>query len=178
VSRTRSFDRVLHGLGIRFVGQTVARILAHRLRSFESLAAADTAAIEAIDGIGPRIAESVHRFFSDERTKGLVRRLIDAGITSEMPEAPESEALPFFTGKTFVLTGALRMFTRDRAKEMIERCGGKVTGSVSKKTDYVLAGEDAGSKLDKAAALGVAVIDEEIFLKQLPESMRTSEDAV
>ncbi|MBE0645128.1 MAG: NAD-dependent DNA ligase LigA [Bacteroidetes bacterium] len=177
-SKSKAFDRALHGLGIRFVGQGVARILAQKLRSFDALMVAEIDQLEAIDGIGPRIAESVHRFFSDRRTLALVHRLMASGVTSEMPETATSETLPFFEGKNFVLTGALRMFTRDHAKELIERFGGKVTGSVSKKTDYVLAGADAGSKLDKAASLGISVIDETAFLSQLPESMRTSEDAV
>ncbi|MFZ1729278.1 MAG: NAD-dependent DNA ligase LigA [Bacteroidota bacterium] len=172
-SKQQSFDRVLHALGIRFVGQIVARLIAQRFRSFEALEEIDQAQIVAVDGIGPRIAESVHRFFRDDRTKELVHRLIAAGITAEMPEEEESESLPFFEGKTFVLTGTLNSFTRDEAKVLIERYGGKVTGSVSKKTDMLLAGDDAGSKLDKATALGVVVIDEDLFLKQLPEPLST-----
>jgi DNA ligase (NAD+) len=173
-SKQRSFDRVLHALGIRFVGQGVARLLATHFRSFARLRDAEVADMLTVDGVGPRIAESVRRFFQDGHTRELVRRLIAAGVTSEMPELPESERLPFFEGKTFVLTGALSRFTRDRAKEIIETHGGKVTGSVSKKTDMLLAGEDSGSKLEKAVALGVPVITEEEFMMQIPDTEKPS----
>lgn len=173
-SKQRSFDRVLHALGIRFVGQGVARLLAIHLRSIAGLMDAEISDMLAIDGIGPRIAESVRRFFQDPHTRELVQRLLAAGVTSEMPEQPESERLPFFEGKTFVLTGSLSRFTRDQAKGIIERHGGKVSGSVSKKTDMLLAGEDAGSKLEKAVALGVPVLTEEEFLMQLPDTDKPS----
>lgn len=173
-SKSRSFDRVLHALGIRFVGQGVARLLAMHFRSFARMMDAEPAEMLTIDGVGPRIAESVRRFFQDSHTRELVRRLVSCGVTSEMPEHAESERLPFFEGRTFVLTGALSRFTRDQAKDIIERHGGKVTGSVSKKTDMVLAGEDAGSKLEKAVALGVPLLTEEEFMMQLPETEKPS----
>ncbi|MFA6232559.1 MAG: NAD-dependent DNA ligase LigA [Bacteroidota bacterium] len=176
--KMRSFDRVLHALGIRFVGETVARILAQHIRSFTELIDVDPGRIKGIDGIGPRIAESVHRFFSDDRTRELVHRLIQAGVASEMPKMGISESLPYFSGKTFVLTGTLNRFTREEAKTLIERFGGKVTGTVSKKTDMLLAGADSGSKLEKAVSLGVAVIDEIEFILHIPETMRTSEEIV
>ena len=173
-SKQRSFDRVLHALGIRFVGQGVARLLAMRFRSVAGLMDAEISDMLAIDGIGPRIAESVRRFFQDPHTRELVQRLLAAGVTREMPEPPESDRLPFFEGKTFVLTGALSRLTRDQAKGIIERHGGKVSGSVSKKTDMLLAGEDAGSKLEKAVALGVPVLSEEEFIMQLPDTKKPS----
>jgi DNA ligase (NAD+) len=176
--KSRSFDRVLYALGIRFVGQTVARLIAQQVRSFSALMEIEIGRIVAVDGLGPRIAESVYRFFRDPRTAELVHRLLKAGVTSEMPEEDYSESLPFFDGKTFVLTGKLLRFQRDDAKALIERFGGKVTSSVSKKTDILLAGEDAGSKLAKAIALGVVVIDETIFLEQIPDSLSTKEEIV
>ncbi len=176
--KSRPFDRVLHGLGIRFVGQSVARILARCFRSFDALVAAEVERIAAVDGIGPGIAASVFRFFHDQRTLELVHRLREHGVTAAVADEPSVLTLPFFAGKSFVLTGTLRRYTRDQAKELIERFGGKVTGSVSRKTDIVLAGTEAGSKLEKAAALGVTVIDESEFIMQLPESSITSEDVV
>jgi DNA ligase (NAD+) len=173
-SKERTFDRVLHALGIRFVGQSVARLLAGHFRSFDALSNATFDDIVAVDGVGPGIAASVRRFFDDGLTCALVHRLVDAGVASEMPAKAEVERLPFFDGKTFVLTGAMHRFTRDQAKALIERFGGKVTASVSGKTDFLLAGEDAGSKLEKATTLGVAVINEEDFVMQIPEYLRTT----
>jgi DNA ligase (NAD+) len=176
--RTRPFDRVLHALGIRFVGQSVARVLARSLRSFDALFEAETERIAAVEGIGPGIASSVYRFFHDPRTRELVHRLQEAGITAAIADDPSTRSMPFFSGRTFVLTGTLQRFTRDQAKALIERFGGKVTGSVSRKTDVVLAGAEAGSKLEKAEALGVPVIEESEFIMQIPESSLTSEDMV
>lgn len=168
-SKTRSLDRVIHALGIRFVGQSVARLLATHFRSLEALERADEEALLAVEGIGPRIAETVMRFFHDEETRTLVHRLTAAGVTDAMENTQEA-GHPFFTGRTFVLTGTLARMTRDEARAHIERRGGKVTGSVSKKTDVVIAGEAAGSKLEKARRLDVPVMEEDAFLEQLTES--------
>ena len=169
-SKQATLDRVVHALGIRFVGQSVARLLANRFRSMSALMDAREEDMLQIDGVGPRIAESVRRFFDDPHSRGLAERLIASGVHSEMATEEPGTRLAFFDGKTFVLTGALQTLTRDQAKALIERYGGKVTGSVSKKTDVVLAGAEAGSKLEKANALGIAVIDEETFRSQLPEA--------
>lgn len=168
-SKSRPFDRLLHALGIRFAGLSVSRLLARHFGSMTALMEAHPDDMTAIDGVGPRIAESVHRFFHDPHLRDLVHRLIDAGVTHAMPRAAEVPRLPFFEGRSFVLTGTLQRFTREQAKELIERYGGKVSTSVSRKTAVVLAGADSGSKRDKAVALGVPIIDEEEFLIQLPE---------
>ncbi|MCB2204311.1 NAD-dependent DNA ligase LigA [bacterium] len=168
-SKQKPLERVIHALGIRFVGQSVARLLAQHFRSLDALERADTEELVAVDGIGPRIADTVQHFFREEATRSLVRQLIDAGVTHEMADDAREEH-PFFSGKTFVLTGTLTSMTRDDARGLIERYGGKVTGSVSKKTDAVLAGASAGSKLEKAEKLGIAIIDEDRFLAELPES--------
>ncbi|MDX9757965.1 MAG: NAD-dependent DNA ligase LigA [Bacteroidota bacterium] len=169
-STQRPFDRLLHAMGIRFVGSSVARLLARHFGSLTALMDAEPAHMTAIDGVGPRIAESVHRFFRDPHMRNLTQRLIAAGVTHTMAQAVDDARLPFFAGRTFVLTGTLQHFTRDQAKALIERYGGTVSGSVSKNTAVVLAGMDAGSKREKARALGVPIIDEEEFLMQLPET--------
>ena len=165
-SLSRPFDRVLHAIGIRFVGQGVARILAENFPSFDALAAASAEELQRVEGIGPRIAESVRAFFQNEESADMIARLTAAGVTSQ-GEARHIEQHPFFAGKTFVVTGTLQRYTRDEAKAIIERLGGKVAGSVSKKTSAVLAGEAAGSKLEKAQALGIKIIDEDEFVSHI-----------
>jgi DNA ligase (NAD+) len=166
-SKTRAFDRVLHALGIRYVGQEVARVLARAMHSFTALATASTDALESIDGIGPRIAESVVRFFRDEHAQRIVARLVAAGVTAEAAGDAPAARDPYFDGRTFVLTGTLGTMTRDDAAALIIARGGKVSSSVSKKTYAVIAGDAAGSKLEKALALGVQVLDESTFLAQV-----------
>ncbi len=162
-SKSRPFDRVLHAIGIRFVGQGVARVLAERFPSFDLLAAATLEELQLAEGIGPRIAESVVAFFGNPESVAMVEKLREAGVTSR-GEARIIESHPFFEGKTFVITGTLTRFTRDEAKAAIERMGGKVAGSVSARTSVVLAGEAAGSKLEKARTLGIQIIDEDEFV--------------
>lgn len=163
-SKHRPLARLLFGLGIRHVGETVARDLVAHHASLAELAAATGESLEAIDGVGPIVAESVVEWFADAANQQTVERLRQLGVNTErLPEervaaGPDAEAP--FAGKTVVLTGTLPTLTRPQAKAQIEAAGGKVTGSVSKKTDYLVAGEAAGSKLDKARDLGVAVIDE------------------
>ncbi|MDT8322779.1 MAG: NAD-dependent DNA ligase LigA [Bacteroidota bacterium] len=168
-SKSRTLDRVIYALGIRFVGQSVARLLAAHFRSIDALEKADEEALLVIDGVGPRIASTVLRFFADEGTRSLVHRLVASGVNAETAISND-EQHDFFTGRTFVLTGTLARMTRDEARARIERYGGKVSGSVSKQTDIVVAGESAGSKLEKARRLGIDVIDEDAFLAQLSES--------
>jgi DNA ligase (NAD+) len=124
-SKSRPFDKVLYALGMRFVGQGVARLLARHFRSFEALKSARKGDIIAVDGIGPSIAESVFRFFQEERTRVLVDRLCDYGVTAGMRDDAQDRVLSFFSGRTFVLTGTLEHFTRDEAKRLIERFGRK-----------------------------------------------------
>lgn len=166
-SKARPFDRVLYALGIRYVGQEVARLLARAMHSFDALAAASAETLETIDGIGPRIAGSVVRYFRDEHAQRIVARLTAAGITAARTGEPPVARHPFFDGRSFVLTGTLSAMTRDEAAERILALGGKVSSSVSRKTFAVIAGEAAGSKLDKAASLGVQVLDEAAFLAHI-----------
>lgn len=163
-SKQCPYARVLFGLGIRHVGATVAKVLAREFHTIERLLAATVEELTAVNEIGPRIAESVVRFFADAGNRSLVERLREAGLTLEGP-APATVDLSEapLAGKTFVLTGTLPHYTRDEASALIEARGGKVSSSVSRKTHYVLAGADAGSKLEKATQLGVTVLDEAEF---------------
>jgi DNA ligase (NAD+) len=156
-SKKLPLERVIYGLGIRMVGERTAQFLAEHFGSMDALEHASVEELQNVNEVGPRIAESIVEFFSIAANRKLVERLREAGLTLKGQKKERGTKL---AGKTFVLTGTLAHFTRDEAKKMIEDAGGKVTGSVSKKTDYVVAGADAGSKLDKAKELGVAVIDE------------------
>jgi DNA ligase (NAD+) len=156
-SKKLPLERVIYGLGIRMVGERTAQFLAEHFGSMEALASASVEELQNVNEVGPRIAESIVEFFNIAANRKLVERLREADLTLKGKKKERGTKL---AGKTFVLTGTLAHFTRDEAKKMIEDAGGKVTGSVSKKTDYVVAGADAGSKLDKAKEMGVAVIDE------------------
>jgi len=159
-SKQQPATRVLTGLGIRFVGAITAELLLNHFRSIDALARASTDDLAALEGIGPRIAESVHAWFLHPANQRTVERLRSYGLQMALPEEEKpAEALPL-AGKTFVLTGALPTWTRQEATEIIKRYGGKVTSSVSRKTDYVLAGENPGSKFQKAQQLGVPIISE------------------
>ncbi len=156
-SKQLPLERVIYGLGIRFVGERTAQFLAEHFGSMESLASASVEELQNVNEVGPRIAESIAEFFSIPANRKLIHRLRAAGLALKGEKKERGTKL---AGKTFVLTGTLAKYTRDEARKIIEDAGGKVTGSVSKKTDYVVAGSDAGSKLDKAKELGVPVIDE------------------
>jgi DNA ligase (NAD+) len=156
-SKQLPLERVIYGLGIRFVGERTAQFLAEHFGSMESLASASVEELQNVNEVGPRIAESIAEFFSIPANRKLIDRLRAAGLALKGEKKERGTKL---AGKTFVLTGTLAKYTRDEARKIIEDAGGKVTGSVSKKTDYVVAGSDAGSKLDKAKELGVPVIDE------------------
>jgi DNA ligase (NAD+) len=156
-SKTLPLERVIFGLGIRFVGERTAQFLAEHFGSMDALMNANPEELERVNEVGPRIAESILEFFQEPRNRELVKRLREAGLTFAGKKRERGTKL---AGKTFVLTGTLTKYTRDEAKKMIEDAGGRVSGSVSKKTDYVVAGSDAGSKLDKAKELGVPVIEE------------------
>jgi DNA ligase (NAD+) len=160
-SRGRELRRLLFGLGIRFVGERAAMLLARHFRSLDALAAASVEAIDGIYEIGPAVAESVFQWFRDPANQRLVERLKEAGLRVEEGEAAAGSFA--FQGMQFVLTGTLETMTRDEAKAAIEGRGGRVTASVSKKTSVVVAGREAGSKLDKAKELGVKAIDEAAF---------------
>ena len=159
-SRGRGLARVLFGLGIRHVGEQVARSLAKEFGSLTSLMSADEERIAAVEGVGPKIAHSVREFLSVEENAAVLERLREAGVALEEEQAGEA-APQTLAGLTFVLTGTLERHTRDEAKAALQAFGAKVSGSVSKKTSYVVAGAAAGSKLTKAEQLGVPVLDEE-----------------
>lgn len=165
-SKQLPFHRVLFGLGIRFVGEGVAKLLADNFPSIEKLQKATQHELETVEGVGPRIAESVVRFFRDKHSLQLVNRLAKAGVQMKAEKKKISSNSPV-AGKTFVLTGGLESMSRDEAKEKIEALGGKTGSSVSSKTDYVIVGSDAGSKLQKAKALGIKTLSEEEFLRMI-----------
>ena len=158
--KERSLSRLIYALGIRFVGDSTASLLARRFRTVDGLAEASAEKLEEVDEIGARIAESVRAFFDSERNQDLLRRLKDAGLEFEEEAAADEGADQPLEGKVFVLTGSLEGMTRNEAGARIKALGGKVTGSVSGRTDFLVAGENAGSKLRKAEQLGVEVLDQ------------------
>jgi len=164
-SKKKPFDRLVYALGIRHVGTTVARDLAEQFSTIDDLMSATLTQLTEIDTIGPKIAESVVHFFSDSMNRGIIERLRSAGIT--MAGAAKVIHSNVLSGLTIVLTGTLPTLSRVEAEELIRLNGGKSGSSVSKKTDYVLAGESAGSKLDKAQQLGITIIDEAGFMKMI-----------
>ena len=166
-SKSRDLSNLIYALGIRHVGERTGGILAHEMGSLERLATATVEELDAIPEIGLTVAESVHDWFDDEGNRALCDRLRAAGVRTEDERRNSAQADERFAGKQFVLTGTLSSFTRDEARALIEARGGRVNSSVSKKTDYVVAGEAAGSKLDKAESLGVAIIDETAFKEML-----------
>ncbi|MTI88424.1 MAG: NAD-dependent DNA ligase LigA [Balneolaceae bacterium] len=166
-SKKQPFERVIYALGIRFVGKTVAKDLAKAFKNIEKLQSATEEDLTAVDSIGPRIAESVVDFFGNEQTNAIVARLKEAGLQFEIEEQEQMSSV--FEGTKIVLTGSLPTYTRKEATQLIELHGGKTTSSVSGNTDYVLAGESAGSKLDKAKKLGIPVLDEARFRKMIGE---------
>jgi len=163
-SKKLPLERVIFGLGIRFVGARTAQFLAEHFGSMDELMRASQEKLEEVNEVGPRIAQSIVEFFHEPRNRELVKRLQQAGLTFSGKKKERGTKL---SGKTFVLTGTLGHLTRDQAKQRIEAAGGRVSGSVSKKTDYVVAGTEAGSKLDRARELGVQVIDEQELEKLL-----------
>ena len=167
-SKTRGLGRVLFGIGMRHVGANVAELLAQEFGSIQALATAPVEKIAEIPGIGPKIAESVHEFFSIPENVAVIERLRQAGVMLE-EEKPENELPQTLAGLTFVLTGTLEHFTRDEAGAQLKAMGAKVSGSVSKKTSFVVAGEAAGSKLTKAESLDIPVLDE-AALQQILET--------
>jgi len=165
-SKQTTLARFIFALGIRNVGEATARDLARYFGQLETLLAADSEALQQVPDVGPVVAASIAAFLDEAHNREIVERLRTAGVS--WPESAPIEAGPrIFTGKTLVLTGTLPTLKRDEAKVLIEAAGGKVAGSVSKKTDFVVAGEEAGSKLEKALELGVPVIDEAELLKLL-----------
>jgi DNA ligase (NAD+) len=167
-SKRRGLSRLLNALGIRMVGERAAQLLAARFGTMERLLAASEADINDVYGIGPHIAQAVIGFLAEPRNRATIERLAAAGVV--MTEAGHTEGPKPLDGKTLVLTGGLATLSRDQAKDLIIRLGGRVSGSVSRKTDYVVVGEDAGSKADDAKRLGVTTLDEEAFLRLVGRS--------
>jgi DNA ligase (NAD+) len=163
-SKTSPLNRVLFGLGIRFVGERTAQLLAEEFGSMDALMAATSEELERVNEVGPRVAQAIREFFDEAKNRELVEKLRAAGLTFTAEKRKKSSQLE---GMTFVLTGTLPNLSREDAKAKIEGAGGRVSGSVSKKTSYVVAGEEAGSKLDKARELGVKVIDEVELIEML-----------
>ena len=169
-SKNQSFDRILYGLGIRYVGSTNAKILTKSFPTIEALSQASFESIEAVYGIGEEIAQSVFEWVRVEDNQALIQALQTAGLKFKAEKIDnKNEKELIFSGKTFVITGTLPSLKRDEAKKLVEQVGGKITGSISKKTDYLLLGENAGSKLAKAEKLGVKQISEAELLKLLKQ---------
>lgn len=169
-SRQTTMARFIFALGIRNVGEATARDLAKHFGGLDALLAADGAALQLVPDVGPIVAKSIAAFFAEAHNREVIDGLRQAGVTWEEGQ-PEQAGPQLLAGKTLVLTGTLPTLKRDEAKAMIEAAGGKVAGSVSKKTDFVVAGEEAGSKLEKAQELGVAVIDEAGLMKLLEKGV-------
>jgi len=169
-SKRTTFARFLYGLGIRHVGETTAKDLAKHFGNIDRLMAASVEQLLEVGDVGPIVAQSVRTFFDQPHNVEVVEQLRAAGVHWPETDGTAETAPKPLAGKTFVLTGTLPTLTRDDAKERIEAAGGKVSGSVSRKTHFVVAGAEAGSKLDKANELGVAVLDEAALLALLPSA--------
>lgn len=166
LSKTRPFSRVIYALGIRHIGASIAQLLVDNFITIEQLIAAAETDLQSIQGIGPQIAESVVRFFADEHNRRIVNRLKAAGVQM-LEKKKGARTSQQFSNKSFVLTGKLTTMTREEAKQKIESLGGKVVSSISKNTDFIVVGIDAGSKLEKAKTLGILLLDEQKFLNIL-----------
>jgi len=167
LSKEKPFDKVLFALGIRHIGERTAKILAKHFGNIDKLKDASFEEIISVHEIGPKIGESIKEYFADKKNLASIEKLRKAGLKLEIDKSIVQKLNPLFVNKTFVLTGTLEKYKRDEAGKIIEDLGGKTSSSVSKKTDYVLAGSDAGSKLEKAKSLGVRVIDEDEFQKMV-----------
>jgi DNA ligase (NAD+) len=166
-SRSLEFWRLLFGLGIRHVGERTAQILAREFGSIERLEQASKEELEQVHEVGPKLAESIYEFLKQPENRALIERLGAAGLPMQSGEPVPTRAPQTFAGKTFVLTGTLDGMSREEAAGLIEERGGRVNSSVSKKTSYVVAGKEPGSKLDKARQLGVEILDEQQFARML-----------
>ena len=164
-SKQNPLPRVINALGIRFVGERTAVFLAEAFGSLDKIATAAPDELQLAEEVGPKVAESIYQFFREPRNQDLMERLRTAGLQFEYKG--RRRYVGPLAGLTFVLTGTLAGMSREEARQRIEMAGGKVASAVSKKTSYVLAGDDAGSKLDKARELGIAVIDEKELLELL-----------
>ncbi len=167
-SKQNDFSRVIYGLGIRYVGEHIADILAENFKSIDDLARAKKEDLIKIREIGEKVAESIEMFFKQKENLELINKLKEAGVNFKSKEIKPLKNI--LQGKTFVITGALSKFTRNEAEKLIQNLGGRVSSSVSSKTDYLIVGSEPGSKLERARALGVTTISEEEFLKMIGEN--------
>src|SRR5208337_3514406 len=158
-SKQAELARAIFALGIRFVGERTGQLLANHFGSLDKLARATAEELVEAEEVGPRVAEAIREFFQEKRNREVIEKLRKAGLQFEQKQTRKTEGK--LTGKQFVLTGTLPTYSRDQAKQLIEESGGRVVGSVSRKTDYVVVGADSGSKLEKARALGITILDEE-----------------
>ena len=165
-SKERPLARFLYALGIRHVGEHLAKLLSGQFGTLQELAAADREQLLVLHEVGPQVADSVVAFFANPRNQLLLDKLQQAGVRPQTGEKLSGGPL---AGKTFVFTGTLELFKRKEAQQLVEGLGGRASGSVSKKTDYLVAGSEAGSKLDRARELGVAVLSEEEFQQLLSQ---------
>ena len=165
-SRDVPLARFIMALGIRYVGSGMAELLANRAGDIENLERMSLDELLEIEGVGEKVASAVYEFFADKHNKEEIHRLLARGVIPQKQKVKIFKEHPF-NGKTFVLTGSLSKYTRNAAAALIKERGGKVTDSVSKKTDFVVAGEDPGSKLEKAQALGITILSEEEFEKEI-----------
>jgi DNA ligase (NAD+) len=165
-SRSTTLARFIYGLGIRHVGETTAKDLARHFGGLDALMAADEAALHEVPDVGPVVAESIARFFAEPHNRGVIAELRAVGV--HWQDTPPQRAAPGpLAGRTFVLTGTLPTLSREEAKALIEARGGRVAGSVSAKTHYVVAGAEAGSKLARAQEQGIAILDEDALRRLL-----------
>jgi DNA ligase (NAD+) len=174
-AKDRPLARLVYGMGIRHVGETVAQMLASAFRTLDALSSATEEDLLSVSGIGPVVAQSVVNFFQNPDARIVIKKLRRAGVHLQdeaRPEGPKPLA-----GKSFVITGTFAAYSREKLKELLQSLGGKVASSISKKTDYVLAGADPGSKLDKAKQLGRPVLDEAGLQELLEETNRASPQA-
>ena len=162
-SRKTTLARFLFALGIRNVGETTARDLAQHFGALDAIMLADAERLQQVRDVGPVVAQSMVEFFAEAHNRSVIAQLREAGVHWD-EHTPEPMEDRIYTGKTFVLTGTLASLSRQQAKERLEALGAKVSGSVSKKTDFVVAGSDSGSKLERAMELGVAVLNEREFI--------------
>ncbi len=169
-SKDNDLSKLISGFGISLVGQRAASTLARHFKSLDAIMKADHLELTSVEEIGDKMAESLRDFFEDEANKSRIAKLSEAGVNMTSIEEVAVETDSFFSGKTFVLTGSLQTYKRSEAKKLIEQKGGKVSGSVSKKTDCVIYGESAGSKLKKANELGVDTMTEEEFVSIIGSS--------
>jgi DNA ligase (NAD+) len=159
--------RLVAGLGIRHIGGQTSQVLAEHFGSLDAIVKATVAELDVVEQIGEKVAESIYEYFHNDRNIAVIKELLSAGVKPELPK--KAKAKGKLAGKTIVVTGTLKNFTRQQAELAVRQAGGKTSSSVSKKTDFVLAGEEPGSKIDKAQKLGVKIIDEKKFLEMIEE---------